>query len=124
MAPGFVPMVVASAAGGELLPHERLDVGVASGVAALHAHAEADRDPSGDRLEDALVEHERAAGAVLEEQVGVVAALAERDREQLARELRVDGDGAVFAEWGLVPGGAAHHGGIPGGGASVERGFV
>ena len=58
------------------VPVELLDVGVAGRVALLDAHPEPHRDAARGALEDALVEDEAAGRAVLEEEVGVVAARA------------------------------------------------
>ena len=71
------------------LQRQLLAVGVAGGVALHHAHAEAHADRAAGRLEDALFEHVAAGDAVLEEQVGVVAALA---RARLAAAARTSRD--------------------------------
>ena len=84
------------------VPVESLDVGVAGRVALLDAHAEAHRHAARGALEDPLVEDEPAGGAVLEEEIGVVAAAAERDGEQLAGERRVDGAAPAGREGGAI----------------------
>jgi hypothetical protein len=80
------------------VPVEAFDVGVSGGVALLHAHAEAHRDPARDRLQDPLVEDEAAGGAVLEKEVRVVASPRQRDGEELLGDLGVHGGGAPGSE--------------------------
>ena len=72
------------------VPIELLDVRVARRVALLHADAEPHRDAARGALQDPFVEDEPTGGAVLEEEIGVVAAFRQRDREQTLGELRVD----------------------------------
>ena len=78
---------------------EILDVGVARGVALLDAHAEAQAHAARGAAQDALLEAQAPARAVLEEQIGVVTALGERHFEQALAQAFVDGDGPTGSEW-------------------------
>ena len=72
------------------VPVELLDVRVARRVPLLDAHPEPHRDAARGALQDALVEHEAARRAVLEEEVRVVPSAREGDAEELLGEGRVD----------------------------------
>jgi hypothetical protein len=88
-------------------PAEILHVGEAGRVAALHPHAETHGRAARGRLEDPVVEHQAARAAVLEEEIGVVAALREAEGEQALAGGRVDrrfasrGEGGVEVERAL-----------------------
>jgi hypothetical protein len=80
-----------SAARSHGVPVELFHVGVPGGVALLDAHAEPHRHASRGALQDSVVEDEAARGAVLEEEVGVVAAAGQGDRQELLGDGGVDG---------------------------------
>ena len=65
-------------------------VGVAGGLAAQHAHAQAQGHAAARRLDLLFFVGVAGVVAVLEEQVGVVAATRKRRREQSPRQLIAD----------------------------------
>ena len=67
-----------------------LGVGVAGGVAAQDAHAQAQRDAAPDGLHAPFLEDVVGARAVLEVEIGVVAARAQRRRQQALGDRGVD----------------------------------
>src|SRR5581483_4416350 len=71
---------------------EVLGIGVARGVAADHADADALQHAAAGALHRLLLEQQARRLAVLEVQVGVIAALAERARQQIFHHGRVDAE--------------------------------
>src|SRR6185312_2505614 len=68
-----------------------LGVRVAGGVAAQDAHAEPQRHAAPDRADPSLLEHEVGARAVLEVEIGVLTARAERRNQQPLGQPHIDG---------------------------------
>jgi hypothetical protein len=83
-------------------PAQVLDVGIARGVAALHANPEPHRNAARSALQDPLVEDEPAAGAVLEEKVCVVAASSKRDGQESFANRGINARRASRGEGGSV----------------------